>query len=86
MSGDILPFVKVSQKQLLGPDQLSDDKLLAIAKKDDLLDFLGLDQFRGIERAGKWRQIQLEKHEEFCEEQSRIGPTVHEVKTSKPSL
>ena len=51
--GDILPQVKVSQRVALTPDKTNIEKILSMAKKDDILDFLGLEKFRAFEKAVK---------------------------------
>lgn len=51
--GDLLPQVKVNPRIILTPDKTNIEKILSLAKKDDLLDFLGLDRYRNIEKTVK---------------------------------
>ena len=49
-SRDILPIVKVNPRKVSQPGEILVDKILKWATKDDLIDFMGLDQFRNVEK------------------------------------
>jgi len=80
-----LPNVKVQEKKILGPQEIPIVKLLSMAKKDDLLDFLELTSFREIERqikannAGKFKVSEMKRwifeHPEYLE-RFRRSPVV----------
>ena len=63
-----LPEVNVTPRKILGPTEIGVNKLIAFAKKDDLMDFLELTGFREIERqvknenGGKFKLRDMKKY------------------------
>ena len=72
-----LPQVNVRERRILGPQEIPVSKLMSLAKKDDLMDFLELTGFREIEHQlkvendGKFKLSDMKKyileHNDFLE-------------------
>lgn len=66
--GLALPEVNVQPRKVLGPTEISVNKLITLAKKNDLIDFLDLTGFREIERqvrnenGGKFKLGEMKKY------------------------